>query len=513
LGKKLGSKSSIGDESIRLKKHPQRELPYTTSSICPECLLNDKQVRVVPATVLENEGMVWLEKTCSTHGSFRDLYWSDAELFRKNMAYWYTTIGLENPRTKQERGCPYDCGQCPNHKAHTALGLIDVTNRCNMKCSICFADAANSEVFEPTPEEVLSMLKNLRANLPAPTVGIQFAGGEPTLSENLLDYVKWAEELGFRHIMVASNGIRISKDASYLQNLVDRGLKTLYLQFDGVSEKPYIQLRGADLREMKDQVLEHARLANLDGVILVPTIAKGVNDEELGGIIQYALDNRDIVRCINVQPISITGRIDAKERERVRLTTPDALKLIEKQTNGAVRVEDWYPVSSMMGVGRVLGLLRGANIFELHSHFACGMATFLFINEDGSFHPITDVVDLEALLVTLEEICDIYASEKTLASLRAKLKLLGFIRKVKRKHFMKPIISSFLKRGTYSSLRHFMSKVIMLGVMHFQDPWNIDLERVQHCTINYALADGRIVPFCTYNIIHRKIVEKGLVMK
>ncbi len=495
--------------NLRIRRNPTKDLPYTTSSICPECLFDDEKVEVISATVSERDGKVWIAKSCDLHGNFEELYWSDAELFKKVMNYWYESVGLENPRTENVDGCPHDCGQCPEHKAHTALGLIDVTNRCNMKCSVCFAGAADNEVYEPSPEEVFSMLKNLRANLPAPTVGVQFAGGEPTLSEHLHDYVKWADELGFRHIMVATNGLRFSRDPEFLKNLVDSGLKTLYLQFDGVTERPYLEMRGKDLRNMKDKVLDAARYANLDGIILVPTIVKGLNDDELGGVIQYALDNRDIIRCINFQPVSITGRIDIKKREQMRITTPDALKLIEQQTDGLVRVEDWYPVSSMMGVGRVLGLLRGANIFELHSHFACGMATFLFIDDDGTYYPITKVVDLEALLVALEEICDLYADGKRFFSIRAKLKLLGFIRKVKRKNFMRPIISSFLKRGTYSSLKDFMAKVIMLGMMHFQDPWNLDLERVQHCTINYAVPDGRIIPFCTYNIIHRKFVEQG----
>ncbi|MFX1416695.1 MAG: radical SAM protein, partial [Promethearchaeota archaeon] len=236
-------------------------------------------------------------------------------------------------------------------------------------------------------------------------------------------------------------------------------------------------------------------------------IVRGVNDQELGGIIQYALDNRDIVRCINFQPVSITGRIEHEKRMAMRITSPDAIRLIEEQTNGRIKRSDWYPISSMMGVGRAIGLIRGVNLFELHSHFACGMATFLFIKDDGSYYPITEVVDLERLLVTLEEICNLYADGGKLPGLRSKLKLMRFLRHVKKKSFMKPLISSFLRSGSYSSLRAFMNKVIMLGMMHFQDPWNIDLERVRHCTINYASPDGRIIPFCTYNSIHREAVE------
>jgi uncharacterized radical SAM superfamily Fe-S cluster-containing enzyme len=388
--------------------------------------------------------------------------------------------------------------------------LIDVTNRCNLACPICFANAeASDSEYEPDPKQVLEMLKNLRSNLPAPCPAVQFAGGEPTLSDSLPQYVKWAEELGFRHIMVATNGIRIAKQPEYMQQLVDAGLKTIYLQFDGVTEKPFMIARNRDLRKIKNQALDSARSADLDGVILVPTIAKGVNDQELGGIIQYALDNRDIVRCINFQPVSITGRIEHDKRMAMRITTPDAIKLIESQTKGRIKHSDWYPISSMMGVGRAIGLIRGVDLFELHSHFACGMATFLFIEDDGTYYPITEVVDLERLLVTLEDICNLYADGARFPGLRSKIKLVKFIRHVKKKNFMKPLISSFLRSGSYSSLRAFMSKVIMLGMMHFQDPWNIDLERVAHCTINYATPDGRIIPFCTYNNIHRERVESA----
>ncbi|MGQ9721096.1 MAG: radical SAM protein [Candidatus Jordarchaeum sp.] len=167
------------------EKHPIRELPYQTKSICPVCKL-DEIVTVVPAMVYEEDGKVMMRKTCDKHGEFIDLYWSDAEMFKHAMTYWYKTIGLDNPRTETAEGCPKDCGQCPNHKSHTALAIIDVTNRCNLNCPICFASAGESgNIYEPSPEEVLDMMKNLRRNLPVPCPGIQFAGGEPTLSENL----------------------------------------------------------------------------------------------------------------------------------------------------------------------------------------------------------------------------------------------------------------------------------------------------------------------------------------
>ncbi|TFF95191.1 radical SAM protein [Candidatus Thorarchaeota archaeon] len=485
-----------------------KTLPYQTRSLCPDCLLEENKVQVIDATIYEENGKVMMSKTCSLHGDFKELYWSDAEMFKRSMKYWYKSVGIDNPRTEYKEGCPLDCGLCENHLAHTALGLIDVTNRCNLRCPICFANAAESgRVYEPTPEEVLEMMKNLRRNLPVACPAVQFAGGEPTVSDNLVQYVRWAKQLGFDHIMIATNGIRMAKSVQYLQDLKDAGLNTIYLQFDGVTERPYIEARNRDLRPIKDKVLDHCRTIGLDGVVLVPTIVRGLNDQELGDIVRYSIDNRDIVRCINFQPVSITGRIDYEERQKMRITLPDAIKGIEEQTDGLVTVDDWYPVASMLGVGRALGLMKHVPTVELHSHFACGMATFLFVEDDGTIYPITDVVNIEALIETLGDVCDLYANGSRLADLRAKLKLLGFLRHIKKKNFMRPIITSFLKKGSYSSLAAFMHRVIMLGMMHFQDPFNIDLERVQHCTINYAVPDGRIIPFCTYNTVHRESVE------
>ncbi|TXT54553.1 MAG: 7,8-dihydro-6-hydroxymethylpterin dimethyltransferase [Candidatus Thorarchaeota archaeon] len=495
-------------ERYRMTKYPAKDLPYETQSICPICLLEHSEITVIPATVFEENGEVLMSKSCEKHGSFTDVYWSDADMFRRVMKYWYTSVGVDNPRNKSSEGCPNDCGFCEQHLAHTALGLIDVTNRCNMRCPICFANAAESGlIYEPTPEQVLEMLKTLRRNLPVPSPAVQFAGGEPTVSDNLPQYVKWAKQLGFNHIMVASNGIRMSKGADYLKSLMDAGMNTIYLQFDGVSEKPYLEARGRDLRAVKDKVLDNCREIRLDGVVLVPTIVKGTNDQELGDIVQYAIDNRDIVRCINFQPVSITGRIDYEERKRMRITIPDAIHAIEEQTGGKVKAGDWYPVASMMGVGRALGLMKGVPTVELHSHFACGMATFLFIDPDGTYYPITEVLDIEKLMEVLEDICELYADRKRFRGIRAKLKLAGFMRHIKKRSFMKDIISAFLNRGDYDSLASFMHRVVMLGMMHFMDGWNIDLERVQHCTINYATPEGTIIPFCTYNTIHRNRIE------
>jgi uncharacterized radical SAM superfamily Fe-S cluster-containing enzyme len=492
-----------------VEKHPVRELPYTTQSICPECFLSNDEVHVIDATLYEEDGKVMYKKTCEKHGEFVDVYWGDAKMFMKAQQWWYKTVGLDNPRTQTVKGCPEDCGQCPEHKSHTALALLDVTNRCNLRCPICFAVAAEGgTVYEPEPEQVLEMMRNLRSNLPVPAPAIQFAGGEPTVSKNLPQYIKWAKQLGFKHVQIASNVIRIGKSKEYLQELRDAGLSTIYMQFDGITEGPYLAARGTNLLPLKKQAIQNAREVGMESLVLVPTVVRGVNDDQLGGIIEYAVENRDVVRCVNFQPVSITGRIDHAARNEMRITIPDCIHMIEEQTGGAIPATEWYPVPSMMPVGRALGLIKGGPELELSSHFACGMATFIYIEDDGSYRPITDLIDVDKFLVLLEDIANLYADEKRGASARAKTKLAAGVRHIKRKGMIKDLLGAFLNRGDYDSLAQFMRRIIMIGMMHFQDPYNFDLERVQHCDINYSVPDGRIIPFCTMNTIHRSRVEE-----
>ena len=492
-----------------VETHPEKELPYTTQSICPECFLEHDEVNVIDATLYEEDGKVMYKKTCEKHGEFIDVYWGDADMWRKAQKRWYKTVGLDNPRTKTVKGCPEDCGQCPEHKTHTALALLDVTNRCNLRCPICFAVAAEGgTVYEPSPEEVLEMMRNLRRNLPVTTPALQFAGGEPTVSKHLPQYIKWAKQLGFVNVQIASNAIRIGKSKAYLQELRNAGLSTIYMQFDGVTPEPYIAARGSNILPVKKQAIQNAREIGMHSLILVPTVVRGVNEDQVGGIIEFAVENRDVIRCVNFQPVSITGRIDYDARKEMRITIPDVIKLIEEQTGGRIPASEWFTVPSMMPLGRGLGFIKGSPRLELGTHFACGMSTFIYIDDDGSYRPITDLIDIDRFIDLFVDISNIYADKKKGASKRAKAKIAAGLRHVKDRGMLKGLVSLFLKTGDYESLSEFMKRIIMIGMMHFQDPYNLDLERVQHCDINYAVPDGRIIPFCTMNTIHRSRVEK-----
>ncbi len=499
-----------GDVSrYHVELHPEKELPYTTQSICPECFLEHDEVTVIDAILYEEDGKVMYKKTCEKHGEFIDVYWGDADMWRKAQKRWYKTVGLDNPRTKTVKGCPEDCGQCPEHKSHTALGLIDITNRCNLRCPICFAVAAEGgTVYEPSPEQVLEMMRNLRRNLPVATPALQFAGGEPTVSKHLPQYIKWAKQLGFNYVMIASNGIRIGKSKEYTRELRDAGLSTIYMQFDGVTPEPYIVARGSNILPIKKQAIRIVREVGDLSLILVPTVVRGVNDDQVGKIIEFVVENRDVVRGVNFQPVSITGRIDHDARKEMRITIPDVIKLIEEQTGGRIPASEWYTVPSMMPLGRGLGLIQKSPQIEFSAHFACGMSTFIYIDDDGSYRPITDLMDVDRFINLFADVSDLYADKRKGASKRAKAKIAAGIRHIKDRGMLSQLIKAFLKTGDYLTLLDFMNHVIMIGMMHFQDPYNFDLERVQHCDINYAVPDGRIIPFCTMNMIHRPRVEK-----
>jgi hypothetical protein len=475
-----------------------------SASLCPECM------KRIPMRIYEENGVIYLEKTCPEHGKFEDVYWGDAELFKWFYDNWYNArymgSGLENPHTKTVLGCPFDCGICPQHKTPTILGIIDVTNRCNMACPICFAYAgASNYVYEPSYEQIVDMIKLLRANSPWACNALQFSGGEPTMRNNLPDLIREARKAGISHIEVNTNGLRIAEDIEYFKKLLDAGLSTLYLQFDGLREEIYKKTRArTDLVPIKQKVIENARTIGLDSVVLVVTLAKGVNDKDLGDIINYAVENHDVVRCINIQPVSMAGRARKEEMRKMRITIPDTINEIEKQTNGAVTKWDWRPVNWPVPVSKGMGVIKNRTYPEFTMNPMCGAATFLIIDKDGSYKPIMHYIDVDKFA---EVFWEMYYSGVKGKKTMAKMKMLKLLPMAK-SDFVRGLIKDVVTKGSYEALGNFMRRMVMIGIMHFQDVWNIDLDRVQKCAIHYVTPDMKIRSFCTYNSIHRPNVEK-----
>jgi len=469
-----------------------------TKSICPECH------NVLPARIFEDNGMVMMSKTCPVHGGYEDVYWSDFEQWNRVKSYSSVGDGLENPRTEISRGCPFDCGICPNHKSHTILSIIDVTNRCNLKCPICFANAsAAGYVYQPSFEQICRMIDNLTANRPVSVKALQLSGGEPTLRDDLPDIISYAHSAGIHHVEVNTNGIRIANDPDFLDRVMESYVSSFYLQFDGVTNEPYKVTRGLDLMPTKLKAIDNLRARGHDSTILVVTLVRGVNDDQLGRIINFAASNHDTIRCVNVQPVSITGRIDRNKLADYRITIPDFMRLVEEQTNGQVRRSDFYPVPAVVPFAKAVGALKGKRFPEFTMHEHCGMATFVFV-EDGKLVPITRYANVDAFMNTMTEVAALAQAGKTV---RAKVKMIESLKHLRLK-VLGPLVTGVMKEGSYEALGRLMRSIIMIGGMHFMDGYNFDLERVERCGIHYAIPDGRIIPFCTMNTLHREQIER-----
>jgi uncharacterized radical SAM superfamily Fe-S cluster-containing enzyme len=478
-----------------------------TKSLCPECL------RVVDAEVFEDQEKIMIKKTCPEHGEFENTYWQGSEAYSFAANYDHPGEGISNPRTTIEAECPQNCGLCAEHESQTILGLIDVTNRCNLRCPICFANAAVSKsLYEPSYEEIRQMLRNLRANQPVSTPAIQYAGGEPTVRKDLVELIKLAREEGFSHTQIATNGIKLAKDPELAQKLKDASLNTVYLQFDGVTEEPYIAARGRNLLPTKLEAIENCRKADL-GIVLVPTLVKGINDDQVGDIIQFAIDNLDIIRGVNFQPVSFAGRTPADEVEKQRITIPKFQKLVEEQTEGKIGCNDFYPASSVIPVTDFVEAIEGEEQIAITCHPHCGAATYIFIDGDEVI-PITRFVDVDRFFDLLSRSSDdikdggIIGKAKVLS--RATMELPKTIDRDKKPESLDltGILTKVFKERSYSALGDFHHKTLLISCMHFMDPWNFDQDRVKRCVIHYAVPDGRIIPFCSMNAIYRSEIEK-----
>jgi 7,8-dihydro-6-hydroxymethylpterin dimethyltransferase len=479
-----------------------------TKSLCPECLA------VLDAEVYEDNDKIMIKKTCKEHGKFNNTYWSSSEVYMKAKDYGKVGRGIDNPQTIADSECPQNCGLCEEHESHTVLGLIDVTNRCNMKCPVCFANAAVSKtLYEPTYEEIRTMLQNLRNNRPVPTPALQYAGGEPTVRKDIVELVKLAKEEGFRHTQIATNGLRLARLPTLAQELKDAGLNTVYLQFDGVTEEPYLKIRNRNLLSVKLAAIENCRKVNLQ-IVLVPTIIKGVNDGQIGDILRFAAQNIDIIRGVNFQPVSFAGRTPADEVESQRVTIPDFEMMVEDQTDSQIKVEDFYPASCVTPVSEFIEAINGKDAqvtFTCHPH--CGSATYIFI-DDNEMIPITRFIDVDRFFNLLTnstedmEAGGLVAKAKIVARATLELPKTVDMSKSPDSVDLRSILTAVFRDRSYKSLGDFHHKTLLVSCMHFMDPFNFDQDRVRRCVIHYAVPDGRIIPFCSMNAIYRGEIEK-----
>ena len=422
-----------------------------TSSVCPVCL-----ARIPAIKTVGEDGNIYLEKKCWEHGSFKTLIWEgDLESYI-GWAAGDSNAPVTPVRAREaERGCPNDCGLCQNHERDGCCVLLELTNRCNLSCPVCFASAGEQTPHDLSVEEIGKQYDLLMEH--GGPFNIQLSGGEPTLREDLDKIIALGKEKGFTFFQLNTNGIRLAREDGYAAHLAKAGVSVVFLQFDGLDDEIYQTLRGAALAETKLRAIENCKAAGLP-VVLVPTVAPGVNDHALGDILRFALAHAPHVRGVHIQPISYFGRCGLEAPEK-RLTIPAVLRRIEEQTEGLMKASDF-------GGG-------GAE-----SPYCSFHASYLR-KPDGS---------LKALPRRRSQCCCVKSSDAR-----------DF---VSRQWSGKA--SCCDGDSDTASLDAFLQKTVentfTVSGMVFQDAYNLDLDRLRRCYICEVDTQKGMIPFCAYNL-------------
>ncbi|MBQ7801509.1 MAG: radical SAM protein [Oscillospiraceae bacterium] len=422
-----------------------------TTSVCPVCLS-----RIPAGKVVGEDGNIYMEKRCFEHGEFRTLIWEgDLESYRAWASMDAGGKVLPVRAVEVEKGCPYDCGLCQSHERDGCCVLLELTNRCNLRCPVCFASAGEQKPKDLTLEEIGRQYDLLMER--GGPFNIQLSGGEPTMRDDLPEIIALGKSKGFTFFQLNTNGVRLAEEAGYAEKLAKGGVSVVFLQFDGLDDEIYRTLRGRPLLSVKRKAIENCREAGLP-VVLVPTVAPGVNDHSLGEILRFALERMPHIRGVHIQPISYFGRCGL-EAPAMRLTIPRMLRIIEEQTHGLMKSGDF-------GGG-------GAE-----SPYCSFHASYMR-KADGS---------MKALPRRRSQCCCVKSSDA--------------------RDF---VSQQWSGKAAYadgdeatSALDAFLQQAVdntfTVSGMLFQDAWNLDLDRLKRCYICEVDTDLGMVPFCAYNL-------------
>ncbi len=415
-----------------------------TRSVCPVCL------RQIPAERVLRDGAIYLEKRCPEHGDFSAVVWRGREDFQG----WIG--GLPEIGEGENQNCPAACGLCPEHKRDTCCVLLEITDRCDLRCRYCFAD--NRYTRDPPLETVKAWLRDLA--VPGKTL-VQLSGGEPTVREDLPEIIACAKEAGCRYVQLNTNGVRLAEEEGYAERLAAAGLSFVFLQFDGTNDDVWTAMRGRPMAELKERAIENCGKSRL-GVTLVPTLVPGINIAEIGPILRYAIRRSPTVRGVHFQPVSYMGRIPALPRDEDRFTLDELIAELLRQSDGLIQGENIAPSSC--------------------DHPLCGFHGDFVVMPDGSLMPLTH-------RQTAGEGCCCGTPSADPAALNRQF--VG--KRWERRDKDGP-------EGTdMSDMGQFLDRVLKYGftvtAMAFQDAGNLDIERLRQCSL-HVYREGKIIPFC-----------------
>jgi tetraether lipid synthase len=438
-----------------------------TRSICPSCR------RVIDAKILLRDNQVFMSKRCPRCGPFMALVYADAKAYLSHAQYNKPgTIPLAYG-SKTERGCPHDCGLCPEHEQHACLGIIEVNSACNMDCPLCFADAGPG--FSLTLEEVEQMLDDYVRTEGRPEV-VQFSGGEPTIHPRIIDFVRAAQARNIRFVMLNTNGKRIARDDRFLKEL-NEVRPAFYFQFDGFESETYRIIRGEpDLLPEKLRALD--RLAEFGlNVTIVPAIERGVNEHEIGRIVEFGIQH-PAIRGITFQPAFHAGRHIPGDPLR-RMTIPDIVREIEAQTDGKFVASDFVPVPCCFPT--------------------CNSVTYAFVEGD-QVTPLPRILNVNDYLdyITNRIVPDFSDEIRTaLEGLWSSSSVAGSEKSLQQL----AISCQACALPDQLAINTIAKNMIMIMLQDFMDPWTFNQKNLMKCCKEFLLPGGKQIPFCAYNTV------------
>lgn len=434
-----------------------------TTSVCPDCLA------CIPAVRVADGQRVLLRKSCPEHGPFEAVIWCGEPAY----ASWSRPKAPSYPKSPQTvvaKGCPWDCGLCPEHRQQTCCTLLEITHRCDLACPICFADAGKERENDPDLPEIRRRFEALLAA--AGPCNVQLSGGEPTVRDDLPEIIALGHSIGFDFIQLNTNGLRLAREPDYGRKLKEAGLSCVFLQFDGLDDEVSVKLRGRPLAREKEAAVDHCREHEL-GVILVPTLVPGVNAHLIGSIIEYAVERLPGVRGVHFQPVSYFGRYTGFSHDLARITIPEILTEIEKQTRGLIKAEHFRP--------------SGAE------HSLCSFHGNFVLMSGGELKPWSAP----------------HAGQSCCGGEAAGLGAVK-ARQFQRQFWTAPAgcCCAAAKGPSLGGWELFLERIrthsLCLSGMAFQDAWTLDLERLKGCHLHVLHPDGRLIPFCAYNLTDSK---------
>ena len=477
-----------------------------TKSICPECQ------KKIDAQLSQDKGKIQISKQCPEHGEFKATHWQSPPIFNHMQKYdQFQYLGDLNA-PKNPEGCPYICETCTNHASGTVIGVIDVTKRCNLKCAVCFSTFPQQESdYEPTKEALMDMLEFVSKANPKPPA-ILFSGGDPLEREDMPEIIGVAHKLKFMTIL-ATNGTHLAKNPELAKKLKKNGLNIVYLQFDSFKDDFYKKVRGQVLFNTKLKALDVCRQYDIE-VILVNTLMKSLNDEEVGDMIRFASQNTDIVRGLIFQPIAFTGRATENPfRENFREWS--FAEDVEKQTHGDIKSTDLFPMSVMTSPIKIMRKFMQKPWPLFSCSLQCGIVNWIFVSKDGKMFPINRFVNFDRFFKNIRKTAGLAESKGKLSLLSSlfmasMLSMNMFL--VTKKVGMLTLMNSIMRMHlspSYQSLGKIRRRIFLLGCMAFMDSYNFDVNRVRRCVVHYITPDKKIIPFCAYNNVHRVAIEKA----